>query len=385
MHPEHWLYTVPLRLRSLFRRSRVDQDLDDELAYHVEQEIRQNMAKGMSAEEARYNALRTLGGLQQIKEECKEKRRVNYIEHFLQDLRHGLRQLGRSPGFTIVAILTLALGIGANTAIFSFIDGVLLKPMPWNHPDEIVRVLERAPRGTPNGISTMNFLDWKNQNSVFSAIAAETEGSMALTGVDVPVQLHGLRVSASFFEIFTTNPFLGRTFAPGEDQVGRGKVAIISHRLWESRFGGDGSILGRTIRLDDQPYTIIGVLPENSSFDRGWADLWTPLVFEPQDMTRDFHWLAAFARLKPGLSIQQARAGMKPIVDRIAHDFPHSNRGFGIAIDPFRQVAVDTDLRLARYFGLSEGFFLSLQAEFDLMERKRTLGAELKAIRPRAA
>ena len=347
MRPESWFHTVPLRLRSLLRRKRVDQDLDDELTYHLEQETRQNIARGMSAQEARYTALRQLGGMQQIKEQCKEKRRVNYIEHFFHDLRYGFRQLLRSPGFTIVAILTLALGIGANTAIFSFIDAVLLKPLPWDHPEQVVRVLERAPRGNPNGISTMNFLDWKNQNTVFSALAAQTGGSMALTGVEVPVQLHGLRVSADFFQIFTTRPILGRTFAPDEDQPGKDKVAILSYRIWRSQFGSDRSIIGRTISLDDKPYIVIGVLPPGSSFDRGYSDLWTPLAFEAKDMTRDFHWMGAFGRLKPGVTVEQARDGMKPIVDRIAHDFPHSNKNWGIAIDQFQAINVDTDLRRA--------------------------------------
>lgn len=345
MRPEHWLYTIPLRLRSLFRRKRVDQDLDDELSYHLEQQIRQNMDKGMSSEEARYAALRSMGGMQQIREQCKEKRRVNYIEHFFHDLRYGFRQLRRSPGFTIVAVLTLALGIGANTAIFSFIDAVLLKPLPWEHPDQVVRVLERNPRGNRNGVSTMNFLDWKNQNTVFSAMAAQTDGSMTLTGVDVPMQLHGTRVSASFFEIFTTKPILGRTFAPDEDQLGKENVAVLTHRIWESQFGSDRSIVGRTISLDNKPYTVIGILPPGSAFDRGYSDLWTPLAFEPKDMTRNFHWMGAYARLKPGVSIEQARDGMKPIAERIAHDFPASNKDWGIAIDPFREANVDTGLR----------------------------------------
>ena len=347
MRPKHWLYTIPLRLRSLFRRKQVDQELDEELGYHLEQQIRQNISKGMSPEEARRAALRAMGGMQQVREQCKEKRRVNYIEHFFHDLRYGFRQLRHSPGFTIVAILTLALGIGANTAIFTFVDAVLLKSSPYDHPDQIVRVLERGPRGNPNGISTMNFLDWKNQNTVFSAIAAETDGSKALTGIDVPVQLHGLRVSASFFEIFTTRPILGRTFAPDEDQLGKDNVAILSHRIWESRFGSDRSIIGRTLTLDGKPFTVIGVLPPGSAFDRGYADLWTPLAFEPKDMTRDFHWMGAFARLKPGVSIEQAREGMKPIVEQIAHDYPHSNAGWGIAIDSFQKINVDTDLQRA--------------------------------------
>jgi predicted permease len=344
---EHWFYILPLRLRSLFRRKRADQELEEELRYHLEQQVRQNIAKGMSAEKARYAALRALGGVQQIKEQCKKRRRVNHIEHFFQDLRYGFRQLRRSPGFTIVAILTLALGVGANTAIFSFIDAVLLKPLPWDHPEQVVRVLEQNPRGRPNGISTMNFLDWKNQNTVFSAIAAQTDGSMALTGIDVPVQLHGTRVSASFFEVFTTKPMLGRTFAPDEDQLGKEKVAVLSHRIWESRFGSDRSIIGRTISLDSKPYTVIGVLPPGSAFDRGYSDLWTPLAFEPKDMTRDFHWMGAFARLKPGVTVESARAQMKPITERIAHDYPQSNKGWGIAIDPFREVVVDADLRRA--------------------------------------
>jgi len=181
------------------------------------------------------------------------------MDQLINDLRFALRMIRNSPGFTAVAVLTLALGIGANTAIFSFVDAVLLKPLPYPHPEELVMVWEKPPQGERNGISTLNFLDWKNQNTVFTAMAAETGGSVTLTGVDKPVQLRGSRVSARFFDILGVKPMLGRTFAPDEDQLGEERVVILSHRIWESRFGADPSIVGRSISLDSQPHTVIGV------------------------------------------------------------------------------------------------------------------------------
>lgn len=232
-----------------------------------------------------------------------------------------------SPGFTAVAVLTLALGIGANTAIFSFVDAVLLKPLPYPHPEGLVMVWEKPPQGERNGISTLNFLDWKNQNTVFTAMAAQTGGSVTLTGIDKPVQLRGTRVSAHYFDILGVKPALGRTFAPDEDQLGKERVVVLSHRIWEGRFGADPSIVGRTISLDNQPHTVIGVMPAGSLFDRGWNDVWTPLAFEPKDMTRNFHWMISWARLQPGVTLEQARSDMKSIAARIEHDYPDSNKG----------------------------------------------------------
>jgi len=182
------------------------------------------------------------------------------MDELVNDLRYALRMVRTNPGFTIVAVLTLALGIGANTAIFSFIDAVLLKPLPYADADKIVMVWEKPPNGERNGISTMNFLDWKNQNTVFSAMAAQNGASVTLTGIDVPVQLRGARVSAPYFDIFKVKPMLGRTFAADEDQPGKQHVVVLSHRIWESRFGSDKEIIGRTISLDNEPYTVIGVM-----------------------------------------------------------------------------------------------------------------------------
>ena len=267
---------------------------------------------------------------------------MNSLAH---DLRFALRMIRNSPGFTIVAVLTLALGIGANAAIYSFVDAVLLRPLPYPHPEQIVQVWEKPPEGDRNGISTLNFLDWKNQNTVFTAMAAQTGGSATLTGVDTPVQLRGDRVSAAYFDIFGIKPLLGRTFAPDEDQPGKEHVVILSNRIWQSRFGSDPSVIGRTIHLDNQPYTIIGVLPADDPHSRGWSEIWTPLAFQPQDMTRNFHWMMSWARLKPGVSIGQARTQMKAIAARIEHDYPDSNKGWSVTIDRFVDRVVGDDLR----------------------------------------
>ena len=184
----------------------------------------------------------------------------------LQDVRFACRMLAKSPGFTLVCLSTLALGIGANTAIFSFVDAALLKPLPYADADRIVRVLEKPPRGQRNGISTLTFLDWQRDNTVFDFMAAQTGGPVTLTGDGEPVQLRSGRVSAHYFDIFGLKAALGRTFAADEDQLGKEHVAVLSHVLWESRFGGDLKLVGRAIRLDGEPYTVSGVLPAGSSF-----------------------------------------------------------------------------------------------------------------------
>ncbi len=264
-----------------------------------------------------------------------------------------MRTLRRSPGFATVAVLTLAIGIGANAAIFSFVNGVLLKPLPYGEPERIVRVLEKPPGGGRNGISTLNYLDWQKENTVFEHMAAQTGGSVALTGVTEPVQLRGSRVSAHYFDIFGIEATLGRTFAADEDQLGKERVAVLSHALWESQFGSDPSVIGRSITLDGHPHTVIGVLPPGGAFDRAFAQIWRPLAFEPENMTRNFHWFGAFAKLKRGVTVKQATAQMDAIGARIAKDYPDSNKGWGVTIDPFADTVVGTQLRQSLYVLLS--------------------------------
>ena len=261
-------------------------------------------------------------------------------------MRYAIRTLRRSPGFTIIALLTLALGIGANTAIFSFVNGVLLKPLPYRDPHGIVMVWEKPPGGDRNGISTLNFLDWKNQNTVFEHMAAiNFGGNVTLTGAGQPEELQGVRVSASYFDIFGVQAVFGRTFAPDEDQLGKSQVVILSHRLWENRFGADPSIVGRTLTLSGKPCTVVGVMPAHSPFDRSYAQLWIPLSFEPRDMTRDYHWMLSFARLKPGVSLEKAQAGMDAIGARIAAAYPESNKGWGVTVERFEDRIVGPQLR----------------------------------------
>ncbi len=267
----------------------------------------------------------------------------------LQDLRYGFRALRKSPGFTIVAMATLAIGIGGTTAIFSFVDGALLKPLPYADADRMVQVLEKPPGGGKNGISTLNYLDWQKENTVFEYIAARTGGSVALAGIDEPIQLRGSRVSAHYFDIFGVKTALGRPFVEGDDQPGRDRVTILSHALWESQFASDPHVIGRSILLDGVPHTVIGVLPGGGVFDRWYSQIWRPLAFEPQNMTRNFHWFSAIAKLKRGVSLEQARAQMDAIGARIAHDYPDSNKGWGVSIDRFSEQLIGRQVRTYLY------------------------------------
>ena len=267
----------------------------------------------------------------------------------LKDLQYACRTLAKSPGFTAVSLLTLAIGIGANTAIFSFVDSILLKPLPYADADRIVSVLEKPPLGKRNGISTLNFLDWQRQNTVFDFMAAQSGGPVTLTGYGQPVQLRGSRVSAHYFDIYGIKAVLGRTFTPDEDQRGKDRVAVLSHVLWASQFGADPKLISRTIRLDGEPHTVIGVLPEGSAFDRAYNQIWLPLAFQPENMTRNFHWFGSVAKLKQGVSLEQARSQMDTIGARIARDYPDSNKGWGVVVEPLTEILVDSGLRQSLY------------------------------------
>jgi putative ABC transport system permease protein len=266
-----------------------------------------------------------------------------------QDVRYGCRTLLKNPGFTLVAVATLAIGIGGNTAIFSFVDGALLKPLPYADPDRIVQVLEKPPGGGRNGISTLNYLDWQKDNTVFEYLAARTGGAFTMTGLNEPLQLRGSRVSAHYFDIFHVNVAAGRTFMDGEDEPGKNHVAILSHALWQSQFGSDPNVIGRSIVLDGTPHTVIGILPGGGVFDRWYSQIWIPLAFERQNMTRNFHWFGALAKLKRGVTLDQARAQMDTIGARIAHDYPDSNKGWGVAVDQFSELLVGRQVRTYLY------------------------------------
>ena len=275
------------------------------------------------------------------------------MSRLIQDLRFACRTLLKNPGFTFVAIASLALSLGANTAIFSFVNAVLLTPPPYPEPGRIVRVLEAPPGGGRNGISTLDFLDWQKQNHCFDFIAARTGGSAILTGREEPINLPGARVSAHFFDIFGIHAAIGRTFVDGEDQTGKDHVVVLSNSLWHTQFGSDPGIVGRSIPLDGEQYTVIGVLPKGTPFERGYARLWRPLAFLPSNMTRNFYWFGAYARLKKGVTFEQARTQMDAIGKHIAADYPDSNKGWSVGVDRFSETIVDRRLDQSLYMLLA--------------------------------
>lgn len=215
-----WSWKLSLRFRALFRKGGVEQELDEELRFHLDRQIEENMAAGMSLQEARYAARRTFGGVEQIKEACRDMHGVNFIETLIQDFRYGLRMLWKNPGFALIVVTTLALGIGANTAIFSVVNAVLLRPLSYKDPDRLVMVWENNPqRGwARNSVSWLNFRDWREQSQVFEEIVAVKGWSFTLTGQGEPEQVLGPVVSAGLFRLLGVEPVLGRTFLPEEDR-----------------------------------------------------------------------------------------------------------------------------------------------------------------------
>jgi predicted permease len=256
--------------------------------------------------------------------------------------------LAKDPGFTLVAVLTLALGIGASTAMFTILDAVLLKPLPFPEPERMVRVWETLPNGSPNSTTTLTFLDWKRQGDLFEALSAELPTRAAVgTGEDL-ARVQGEMVSADYFKVFGVKPQLGRTFEPGEDQPGASPVVVVSYSFWQTRFGGDPDILNRDLLLDGEPHRIIGVLPAGC-FDRDEAAFWKPLIFAPEQMNRDQHWWRVVGRLRAGVSLEQARAKMNVLRASLAPVMAPYYRDWGFAVEPFAQRLVGDTLRRSIY------------------------------------
>jgi predicted permease len=336
MHPKEWLYTIPLRLRSIFRREQIDRDLDDELQYHLEMKIEEYVAKGMSSNEARYAALREMGGMEQRKEECRDTWGVRWMNEFLQDLRYGFRILAKSPGFTFMAVLMLALGIGANTAVVSVYETLIFKPLPFGQIDRLVEI--------PPGFNYPNYLDIRADNEVFSDVAVWMVLPLGAQGGNGR-KLSGRAVSSNFFRVVGLPMTLGRGFLPEEEKLsGSSPVAVISYRLWKDSYGGDPAIVGKAIKLNDEMLTIVGVAPQALRGDLGlgsvYWDLWIPIPMLPrinhlenEPMWRDAiesrsmgQWLWSYGRLKPGITVEQAKARMAVLFSNLQKAYPGSIR-----------------------------------------------------------
>jgi putative ABC transport system permease protein len=334
--------------RNLLRRRTVVQALDDEMQSSVELLAQVKMKDGLSYSEARRQALIEFGGVEQVKEEVRSRQAGRLLEDFAADVRYALRTLAKSPGFAVVAVLTLALGIGASTAMFTILDASLLKPLPFPEPERMVRVWETLPNGSPNSTTTLTFLDWKRQSDLFEALSAELPTRAAVgTGEDL-ARVHGQLVSADYFRVFGAKPRLGRTFAPGEDQPGASPVVVLSYSFWQARFGGDPDVLNRDLPVDGEPHRIIGVLPPGC-FDRDEAVFWKPLIFAPQQMNREQHIWRVVGRLRAGVSLSQARAKMNVLRANLAPAFEPYYKDWGFAVEPFAKQLVGDTLRRSIY------------------------------------
>jgi putative ABC transport system permease protein len=319
-----WLRVFIARLTGLFRKDRLEEELNEELRAHLEMLVEENLGKGMSPKEARNAALRSFGGVEQVKEGYREQRGLPLIETFIQDLRYALRQLRRNPGFTAVAVLTLALGIGANTAIFSVVYATLFRLLPFKDPGRLVYVwsAEKA-RGIPQStVSVPDFLDWRRENRVFAGLAARSGGNFNLSGGTEPFEVRGLYVTADFFSVLGVQPILGRTFSPDEEVWGKNGVVILSHRLWTRAFGRDPAVLNRQVTLDAQSYTVIGVMPAAFSSPEPDVELWVPLSPPPGvPLGRDQRFLRVIARLEPGVTFERAQSDMNTLTRSLEQSY----------------------------------------------------------------
>jgi putative ABC transport system permease protein len=324
----------------VFRRSRIEREMDDEFRSHVKLRAAELERQGLSRTDAGRRARIEFGGYQKYKDECREALGTRLLQELFQDVRYGLRQLRRNPGFAIVAVLTLALGIGANTAIFTVVNAVLLKPLAYPHADRIVKFQMTWPRGSFGLLAIPEFHILQRQTGVFQNVAAYDflSPGFNLTG-DHPEQLQGIHVTEGFFRLFGAPVILGRTFTPQEDSPHCGKVVLISYGLWQSRFGGDPTVIGRSLSLSDETYTIIGVIGKNFPFEPE-ADVWVPFQFDPASNDMN-HFIQVAGRLKPGITLAQVQAQLTLAATQLHLTYPKTKTSReGFAAEPLRDSIV---------------------------------------------
>ena len=336
------------RLRALLFKKTLENELDAELRDHLERQVEENIAAGMTPGEARLDALRAFGGFEQAKEYCRDARGVTWFEDLRQDLHFGIRMLSKSPGFTFTAIFTLALGICANTIIFSSADATFLRPLSFPNQDRLVMIFERNPEiGIARGsVSPADVIELRGQAQTLQEVVAIRNRGYVLTAEGVTERSASYEVSAAFFESLGVQPQIGRTFKHGEDQDGHAQVVVLRHGFWQTRFGGDPQVVGKQITLDERPFEIIGVMPRHFEFPFGAGDMWTPFVMGP-GMKQDLHshQLRAIGLLKEGYTIEQASTELRNISERLQQQFPEQEAGrtaYAMALnDEYTRVAKD--------------------------------------------
>jgi putative ABC transport system permease protein len=334
-----------LRFAALFRKEQRDRELAAELESHLQMHIEDNLRSGLNPVEARRQAIIKLGGVDQVKEDYREHRGIPLLEALLQDVRYALRILRKNPGYAAVAVLTLALGIGANTAIFSAVNAILLRPLPFPEPGRLMAVWHRPPQkifpGTSRfAVSPANYLDWRSENHVFGQMAAIGFRSFNLAGMGQPESVAGVAVSADFFSVLGVRPSMGRGFAAEDDQAGGRNVVVVSSAFRQTHFGSDKNVLGKTLKLNDQTYEIVGVMPPKFEFPVR-VQLWLPLAWTDKERAlRRIHDYIVIGRLKSGVNQEKAQAEMDAISDNLAHEYPTDDAGWGAVVVPLHDSLV---------------------------------------------
>ncbi len=325
------------RLLSLLNVGAAERELAREIESHITLIEDDFLRRGYSPADAKLAARRAYGGVEQAKELHREARSFQAVEHFLKDLRYGARNLLRTPGFTGIAIITLALGIGANTAVFTVVNAVLMRPLSYQDPDRLVTLLHN---GT-GPVAVANYIDWRDQSRSFETMAAAEYWTANLTGGDQPEHVAGLQMTQNLLPMLGVNPLHGRLFIKGEDLKGADHSVILSHRLWQRSFSGDPAILGKPISLNGEPYTVVGIMPPDFRFAPFWAtraEFWVPLAFGDRVLARGGNSLRVFARLKPDVTLQQARAEITSITERLERQYPGTNRR--VVVTPLKENVV---------------------------------------------
>jgi len=315
-------------LRALARRRRMEREMDAELRFHLEARAEDLAGSGMSLEEARRRAQMEFGGIERAKEECRDARGANFVDGLAQDLRYGARMLRKSPGFTCVAVVTLALGIGANTAIFSLVNAVLLRPLPYKDADRLVTVwgYNRTRGFDTDLVSPLDFADWRSKSRSFEGMAASTDTMYTFTGQGEPALIIAYSFSAEYFHVLGVAPMLGRTFLPEEEQEGRNRVVVLSHSFWQNRLGGRRDVVGTSLTLSGTPYTVVGVMPADFRYP-ALTELWTPLTVDAASANdRSNRYLRVMVRLKSAVTIEEAQREMNGIAQELAARYPKTNK-----------------------------------------------------------
>ncbi|HEV8577435.1 MAG TPA: ABC transporter permease [Thermoanaerobaculia bacterium] len=331
------------RLNVVADRTSFESDLDDEMRFHLEMQTAKNAERGMSPEEARALAEREFGAVDRFKDEVRDVRGVTWLDDVRRDVRFGLRSLRRSPAFTTVAVLCLGLGIGANAAVFSVVNAVLLRPLPYTEPERLMRIYETFGDRSHGSVSVPNFRDWQEQSTGFEGLAAWHEANLNLAAAGGTERIQAVVASANLFSILGANPLRGRAFAAGEDKPGNGDMAVLSETLWRTRFGADPALIGRTVQLDDRPFTVLGVMPAAFDFPPGGAgtDVWTLFApSEAQANARGGHYLGVVGRLRRGVSLPQASAQLRAVAASLEKAYPDQQAGRSVLLTPLQETVV---------------------------------------------